>query len=87
MILMGSNSLMARREPWNAMDGKKVSSFDFCYNFKFSVCACGKWICTSQICTEGYRDIETNDVEEEDDDDDDNESPEDDPDVKDIRWF
>jgi len=52
------------------------------------VCACGKWICTSQICTEGYRDIESNHVEDEDDDDDDDdESPEDDPDVKDIRWF
>ena len=63
----------------------KVLSEDFCYNFKFSVCACGKWICTSEICTEGYRDIESNDVEEGDDDDD--ESPEDDPDVKDIRWF
>ena len=72
------------------MDGKKVSSFDFCYNFKFSVCACGKWICTSQICTEGYRDIESNNVdeeEEEEEDDDDDESPEEDPDVKDIRWF
>jgi len=46
------------------------------------VCACGKWICTSQICTEGYRDIESNDLDEEDE-----ESPEDDPDVKDIRWF
>jgi len=46
------------------------------------VCAAGRWICTSQICTEGYRDIE-NRLEEEEEE----ESPEDDPDVKDIRWF
>ena len=48
-----------------------------------SVCACGKWICYSHICTEGYRDIETREEDEEEDE----ESPEDDPDVKDIRWF
>jgi len=63
----------------------KVQSLDFCRNFKSSVCACGKWICTSQICTEGYRDIESNHLEEEGEEEE--ESPEDDPDVKDIRWF
>jgi len=31
------------------------------------VCACGKWTCTSEICIEGYRDIE-NRVHEDDDD-------------------
>ena len=54
----------------------------------FSVCACGKWTCTSEICIEGYRDIE-NRVHEDDGDwgDEDAEDPEDDPDVQDIRWF
>merc|ERR1712013_981542 len=36
------------------------------------VCACGKWVCTDNICN---------------DDDDDEEAPEDDPDVQSIRWF
>ena len=58
----------------------------------FSVCACGKWICTSEICTEGYRDIENmlDDDSEEDSDEEDydyDEDPEDDPDVQDINWF
>ena len=48
-------------------------------DLSISVCACGKWICYSHICTEGYRDIETREEDEE--------IPEDDPDVKDIRWF
>jgi len=55
------------------------------------VCACGKWICTSEICTEGYRDIENmldDDSEEDSDEEDDyDEDPEDDPDVQDINWF
>jgi len=56
------------------------------------VCACGKWICTSEICTEGYRDIENmlDDDSEEDSDEEDydyDEDPEDDPDVQDINWF
>ena len=52
------------------------------------MCACGKWTCTSEICIEGYRDIE-NRVHDDDDDwgDEDAEDPEDDPDVQDIRWF
>ena len=40
------------------------------------MCACGKWVCTDNIC---------NDDEEEDDIDE--EAPEDDPDVQSIRWF
>merc|ERR1712170_306497 len=56
------------------------------------VCACGKWICTSEICLEGYRDIE-NTIDDDDDEDDyddysseeDDEHPEDDPDVQDIN--
>jgi len=50
------------------------------------VCACGKWICTSQICTEGYRDIE-NRLDDYDEDSDEEDDPEDDPDVQDINWF
>ena len=54
------------------------------------MCACGKWTCTSEICIEGYRDIE-NRVHDDDgdwgDEDEDAEDPEDDPDVQDIRWF
>jgi len=52
------------------------------------VCAHGKWICTAEMCVEGFRDVEENSseydnesVEISDDD------PEDDPDVQDIRWF
>ena len=43
----------------------------------FSVCACGKWTCTSEICIEGYRDIE-NRVHDDDGDwgDEDAEDPE-----------
>ena len=56
----------------------------------FSVCACGKWICTSEICPEGYRDID-NSIDDSDDDydysEEDDEHPEDDPDVQDINWF
>jgi len=40
------------------------------------VCACGKWVCTDNICDD-----------DEDDSDDDEEAPEDDPDVESIRWF
>merc|ERR1712110_1203262 len=39
------------------------------------VCAAGRWICTSHICTEGYRDIEGRAGQ---DDQDDGDSPEDD---------
>ena len=41
-----------------------------------SVCACGKWVCTDNICND-----------DEDESDDDEEAPEDDPDVQSIRWF
>ena len=68
----------------------------------FSVCACGKWICTSKKCPEkhekelqNHQSIKNNAVDNEDDsdeyyDEDDEyyeEDPEDDPDVKDINWF
>ena len=58
--------------------------------FHFSVCACGKWVCTSEMCPQGYRrDIgkEGDDDDDEDEDEEDDEDPEDDPDVQDIRWF
>jgi len=51
------------------------------------VCACGKWICTSEICTEGYRDIENRIDNDYDDIDEVDEDPEDDPDVQNIKWF
>ena len=54
--------------------------------FDFSVCACGKWVCTSEMCPQGYRDINQED-EDEDGEDEVGENPEDDPDVQDIRWF
>jgi len=55
------------------------------------VCACGKWICTSEMCPGGYHDVIRQDSEEEEDSeediDDSDENPEDDPHVQDIRWF
>ena len=67
------------------------------------MCACGKWICTSEKCPEGHADMlkkitnnkfpiedsEYDESEEDDEDeyDDDDEYPEDDPDVQDINWF
>jgi len=73
------------------------------------VCACGKWICTSQKCPQhsqlshhhlspskiaepaqglDYYEEEDDDSEEDDEySEDDYDAPEDDPDVKDIRWF
>jgi len=65
------------------------------------VCACGKWICTSNKCSQGYKDIFKNNVSSDEDDSDDDsfeyddgeddsndeEDPEDDPDIQDIRWF
>jgi len=47
------------------------------------VCACGKWICTSNMCQQGFQDV----ISEGKDDYEDEEDPEDDPDVQDIRWF
>lgn len=62
------------------------------------VCACGKWICTSEMCPEGYQNVinqgddekewkKYQGVVEDEDIEDNEEDPEDDPDVKDIRWF
>jgi len=47
------------------------------------VCACGKWVCTDNICND---DEEEDDIDKEEDDIDE-EAPEDDPDVQSIRWF
>ena len=30
--------------------------------FCFSVCACGKWVCTSNKCSQGYSDIFSNHI-------------------------
>ena len=71
----------------------------YIYNL-FSVCACGKWICTSNKCPEKHSQdlshiedfrnaVDDYDEENSDEfyDDDDEEDPEDDPDVSDINWF
>ena len=55
--------------------------------FDFSVCACGKWVCTSEMCPQGYRDIDRMDEDDEEEEEEEGEDPEDDPDVQDIRWF
>ena len=70
--------------------------------FYFSVCACGKWICTGEKCPEKHQqkeaaNIRSDSLEEEDEEEeedeidseeyDDEEQPEDDPDVQDINWF
>ena len=47
------------------------------------MCACGKWVCTDNICN---ADEEEDDIDIEEDDVDE-EAPEDDPDVQSIRWF
>jgi len=47
------------------------------------VSACGKWVCTDNICN----DDEAEDDIYEEEDDIDEEAPEDDPDVQSIRWF
>ena len=52
-----------------------------------SVCACGKWVCTSELCVEGYQDVIHGDSEDTDSEEDYGEDPEDDPDVQDINWF
>ena len=85
------------------MDGKKIFLKNILKMFwTFSVCACGKWICTSKKCPEkhekelqNHQSIKNNAVDNEDDsdeyyDEDDEyyeEDPEDDPDVEDINWF
>jgi len=62
------------------------------------ICACGKWICTSQKCPQHsqlhmspkFQDVEEDYGWSEEDNDsleEDYNLPEDDPDVKDIRWF
>jgi len=48
------------------------------------VCACGKWVCTENICNDLEEDDWEDDVAEDDWEDD---APEDDPDVQGIRWF
>ncbi len=58
----------------NACSGQVVPNIKPFF-FTFSVCACGKWICTSKKCSEGYTDIFKNTVG----DDLDEEEPEDDP--------
>ena len=84
------------------MDGKKIFPKNI-WGFDteiFSVCACGKWICTSKKCPEKHEkegqnlqniknavDNEDNSDEYYYDDDDYEEDPEDDPDVEDINWF
>ena len=86
--MTAQNSLTEQKELSTATDGEKLFAQIKLQHSHFSVCACGKWTCTSEICIEGYRDIE-NRVHEDDDDwgDEDGEDPEDDPDVQDIRWF
>jgi len=54
------------------------------YIFISSVCACGKWVCTENICNDLEEDDWEDDVAEDDWEDD---APEDDPDVQGIRWF
>ena len=69
-------------------------------NDYFSVCACGKWICTSEKCSEKHTfnlkpssNTLEDDIDEEEYDEDyhyedeDEDYPEDDPDVQDINWF
>jgi len=63
------------------------------------VCACGKWVCTSNRCPEKHKQDLTNiedirntleteeDSEEYYDEEEEEEDPEDDPDVQDISWF
>ena len=71
----------------------------FIYLICFSVCACGKWICTSNKCPEKHsQDLShiedvSNAVDDDEEyseeyyDEDEEEDPEDDPDVSDINWF
>ena len=44
-------------------------------------------MCTSEMCPQGYRDIDRMDDDDEEEDEEGGEDPEDDPDVQDIRWF
>ena len=65
-----------------------------------SVCACGKWVCTSDICpTNTKYETKVNQLyehtkhefggngDEEEEEGEQGENPEDDPDVKNIPWF
>ena len=52
----------------------------------FSVCACGQWVCTSNICSQGFRDVEENFLEDDKDSDEEG-NPEDDPHVQNMQWF
>ena len=95
---------MVPRPLWSAMDGKMINWCFYLYFLLFamsSVCACGKWVCTSNRCPEKHdqdlTDIEDirNTLEEEEDseeyydeeEEEEEEDPEDDPDVQDISWF
>ena len=85
------------------MDGRMI---DWClYSYILlsamsSVCACGKWVCTSNKCPEKHEqdlsniedirntlELEEDSEEYYDDDEEEGEDPEDDPDVQDISWF
>lgn len=94
---------MELKHQWTVMDGKelKLKVFKLFPNDAFSVCACGKWICTSEKCSEKHTfnskpisnnledpiDEEEYDEDYYEDDDDYEDYPEDDPDVQDINWF
>ena len=86
------------------MDGRRSNWCLYSYillSAMSSVCACGKWVCTSSRCPEKHEQDLTNiedirntleleeDSEEyyDDDDEGEGEDPEDDPDVQDISWF
>ena len=83
------------------MDGRRSNWCLYSYillSAMSSVCACGKWVCTSSKCPEKHEQDLTNiedirntlELEEDSEeyyDDDEGEDPEDDPDVQDISWF
>ena len=93
---------MVPRPLWSAMDGRRSNSYSYLYfllSAMSSVCACGKWVCTSNKCPEKHEQDLTNiedirntleteeDSEEYYDEEEEEEDPEDDPDVQDISWF
>ena len=93
---------MVPRPLWSAMDGRRSNWCLYSNSIKCivrSVCACGKWVCTSNRCPEKHDQDLTNieditntleteeDSEEYYDEEEEEEDPEDDPDVQDISWF
>ena len=93
---------MVPRPLLSAMDGRRSNSYLYLYFLiptLSSVCACGKWVCTSNRCPEKHDQDLTNieditntleteeDSEEYYDEEEEEEDPEDDPDVQDISWF